>query len=156
MASVREQILQAVLAKLEAVRVALNWTTAIRNPREPLGDDQLNAIVLMDGGGASPSGLTGYVEDREVDFSIGVLVQEGSAGTAEELIDLGYVAVINALLDPADIQLGGLAVGIRQGEEGDPSFGRPEGGARILGAIAMDFSVRYMAKEGDASTPGPY
>lgn len=155
MASIREQILQAVLVKLEAVLVDLSWQTAIRNPRDPLGEDQINAIVMMDGGGAEPQGLSGYVDEREVEFSVGILVAETQAATAEELLDAGYVAIVDKLIDPADIQIGGLAVGIRQGAEGDPVFGRPEGGARILGAMAMDFSVRYMVLEGAASTPGP-
>lgn len=156
MPSVREQILQAVLAKLESVRDALSWKTAIRNPREPLGEDQINAIVMMDGGGDEPQGLSGYVEECEVEFSVGILVAETTTAPAELLLDAGYLAIVNKLIDPADIQLGGLAVGVKKGAEGEPVFGRPEGGARILGAMAIDFSVRYMTKEGDASTPAPY
>jgi hypothetical protein len=59
------------------------------------------------------------------------------------------------LLDPADIQLGGLAIGIARGAISDPGIGRSAKGARIIGAQSMDFTVQYLAREGDASTPGP-
>lgn len=156
MSSVREQILGGkIMAKLDAVKVALGWAKVIRNPRGAIGEEELNAIVLMDGGERPPQGLTGFVDDRTLDFSIGLLVQEADGKTIEQLLDAGLVAVTDALIDPLDIQLGGLAVGIDQGETSDPVIGRQQGGARYLGGIAMDFSVRYLAREGDASTPAP-
>ncbi len=155
MASVRAQILAAAEAKLSAVRVALAWQTLIRNPREKVGEDQLDALVMVDGGDRAPEGLTGHVEYRWVEFAVGWLVRETSADTIEELLDAALVAIIDALIDPDDIQLGGLAIAIEQGEIGEPVIGRSETGARIVGGQWTEFAVQYLAREGDASTPGP-
>lgn len=155
MASVRAQILGAVLAKLETVQAALGWQELLRNPRNPLGEDQFNAIVQMDGGDRSPMGLTGNVEQDTLEFSVAWLVMERNGDTAEDLLDAGFVAIADALLDPDDIQLGGLAIGIARGAISDPGIGRSAQGARVIGAQTMDFTVQYLAREGDASTPGP-
>jgi len=157
MSSVREQVLQAVFAKIEAVRVALEWTTAVRNPSDPLGDDQLNALVMFDGGLLDPRGLSGGVQEDEVEFSIGLIIREKeSEGVAKEaLIDAGFVAVMDALLDRNDIQLGGLVEMIEARGGSDPVYGRAEKGARVVGGMVMDFSARFLAREGDASQVGP-
>lgn len=155
MSSVREQILVYVLGKLDAARADLGWATTIRNPREPLGDDQLNAIVLIDGGEEQPQGLTGHVDDEALSFSVGWLVREAGGDKAEKLLDAGYVAIRDALIDPTDIQLGALAIDIAKGATTEPVIGRGEKGARILGGMSMDFTVRYLSIEGDASTPAP-
>ncbi len=155
MASVRAQILALVEVKLGLVAEALDWAGVLRNPRDPVGEDQLNAIVQMDGGDRDPNGLTGRVEQRWLEFSVGLLVQQTSTATAEELLDDGLVAVSDSLLDPTDIQLGALAVGIEQGAVSDPVIGRAQDGGRVLGGQSIDFTVQYLAREGDASTPGP-
>lgn len=156
MASVREQILgEKVMAKLETVRAALDWMTVVRNPRDPIGEEEWNAIVLLDGPEPISMGLTGFVEDRRVTFTIGMMVRERDGDTIETLLDAGYVAIGNALIDPADIQLGGLVIGVEQGETSEPFYGRTKGSARMAGGMTMDFTVRYLAREGDASTPGP-
>ena len=155
MASVRKQILDAVEAKLEAVRVALGWNTLVHNPREPVGDDQFDALVMMDGGDLAPMGLTGHVEQRWLEFSVGLMVRDRSDASAEEKLDAGYVAVCDALLNPADIQLGGLAIDIQLGGVGDPMFGRAQSGARVVGGQSMEFMVQYLAAEGAASVVGP-
>ncbi|MEV5021417.1 hypothetical protein MRBLMA1_001239 [Sphingobium sp. LMA1-1-1.1] len=157
MSSVREQVLQAVLAKVEGVKAALSWVTAVRNPRDPLGDDQLNALVLFDGGLLDPRGLSGGVQEDEVEFSVGLIVREKESEglTAEALIDAGFVAIMDALLDPDDIQLGGLVECIDPRGGSDPVYGRAEKGARVVGGLVMDFSARFMTREGDASQVGP-
>ncbi|UZW55554.1 hypothetical protein NUH86_01745 [Sphingobium sp. JS3065] len=157
MSSVREQIFQAVFAKIVAVRDALEWATAVRNPSEPLGDDQLNALFMQDGGLLDPRGLSGGVQEDEVEFSIGLLVREKeSAGLGKEaLVDAGFVAVMNALLDPSDIQLGGLVEMIEARGGSDPVYGRAKEGARVIGGLVMDFSARFLTREGDASQVGP-
>jgi hypothetical protein len=154
-ASVRAQIFAAVEAKLADVLATLAWTTLLVNPRDPVGEDQLDAIVLMHGGEPEPDGLTGRVDRRTLEFSVAWLVRERGGSTAEELLDAGFVAISDALLDPADIQLSNLAVAIAQGGVSDPAIGRAEKGARILGGQTMDFTVEYYAREGDASTAGP-
>lgn len=155
MPSVRAQILAAITAKLELVKTDLGWANVIRNPREVVGDDQLNAIVLMDGGDREPDGLTGGVETRWLELSVGWLVAETADDTAEDLLDAGFVAISDALLDPTDIQLGGLAVAIEQGGVTDPLIGRGPTGAKMLAGQAMDFSVQYWTREGDSSAVGP-
>lgn len=155
MASVRAQILAAVEVKLETVRASLAWQSLIRNPREVIGEDQLNALVLMDGGDREPNPLTGHVEERWLEFSVGWMVRETASDPAETLLDAGLVAISDTLLDPADIQLGALATGIEMTGISDPLIGRAPQGSRILGGQSMDFAARYMAREGDASTPGP-
>lgn len=156
MASVRAQIFAAVKTKLDGVVLALAWNGSVHvNPREPLGDDQLSALVLLHGGDRTPQGLTGHVEQCWAEFSVGLMVREGDGETAEELLDAGFVAVSDALLDPADIQLSGLAVAIERGEVSDPVIGRAKGGARVLGGQSIEFAVQYWEREGDASTPGP-
>lgn len=155
MASVRAQIFAAVEAKLQQVAVDLDWSGVIRNPREPLGEDDLNCIVMMDGGDRAPEGLTGFVEDRACEFSVGLMVRETDEATLEQLLDAGFVAVTDSLMDPTDIQLGGLIVGLSQGEVSDPVYGRPKDSARIVGGQTMDFTARYMGREGDASAVGP-
>lgn len=155
MASVRAQILAAVEAKLQLVLADLAWTTFERNPRERFGDDQLNVIMQIDGGDREPAGLTGHVEERWLDLSVGWMVIERAGARAEDLLDAGYSAIVDALLDPADIQLGGLAVDIRQGAVSDPLIGRSDTGARIMGGQSMDFSVRYWAREGEAASVAP-
>lgn len=155
MPSVRAQILAAVKAKLEEVAVALDFTTVIENPREVIGDDQLDAIVLLHGGDREPSGLTGHVEQRWLEFSVGWMVNETGAGTAEVQLDAAMVAISDKLMDPDDVQLGGLAVAIEQGAISDPVIGRGMTGARMLAGQSMDFSVQYWAREGDASAVGP-
>jgi hypothetical protein len=155
MASVRAQIFARVQTKLEAVSAALGWKGVLRNPREPLGEDQFNTIVLMDGGDREPSGLTGHAEQDTLEFSVAWFVIEAGGESAEDLLDTGFVAIADALIDPDDIQLGGIASGIERGAISDPGIGRSTKGARIIGAQSMDFSVKYLGREGDASTPGP-
>lgn len=153
MASLREQIIGKVIDRIEDVMAALNWTTFVRNPRNALGEDEMNAIVLMDGEDFEPSGLTGHVEERRIGFTVVLWVIEPKDGSArfETLLDVGLVAVCDALLDPANIQFDGLAVGIDQGAIGEPGYGRSQGSARIMAALPLDFSIRYWAREGDAS-----
>lgn len=155
MTSVRFQIFDAVEDKLETVRAALGWTTVLRDPRTPVGEDQMNAVILGSGGEADPDSLTGHVQTCRLDFSVGLVVLETAAATAEALLDAGFVAVCDALLDPADIQLGGLAVGIRRGAMSPPFVGMGQSGARIVGVQEIGFSVDYWAREGDASSVGP-
>lgn len=159
MTSVRGQIFAAVAELLTEVKDDLQWVSFLHNPREPLGTAQMDAIAMMDGGDREPDALTGGVSDNELEFSVGWFVQEPASPapgeSAEEKLDAGYVAISDKLLDPANIQLGGLAVGIFRGEISDPQIGRAEGGARYMGAQAMDFRVRYFEREGDASSVGP-
>jgi hypothetical protein len=155
MASVRAQIMAAVLAKLDAVRAGLSWNTVLRNPRGMVGEDQLPAIVVMDGGDREPKGLTGNVEDCWLEFSVGWMLAESEEDTAEALLDAAFVAINDALLDPDDVQLGGLAVAIRREAISDPMFGRAPQGAVIMAGQSMDFAVQYFVREGDASSPAP-
>lgn len=155
MTSVRGQIIATVMGKLELVKDGLGWKTLIRNPREPVGEDQFNAILLAEGGDEEPDALTGHIEHSVLDFSVGMLVQETATMTAEELLDAGFVAIVDALIDPNDIQLGGIAIGIRRGAMSPPYIGRSAQGARIVGGQSMDFTVQYLAREGDASTAAP-
>lgn len=160
MASVRAQIFAKVEEKLTAVLDDLEWTTFKRNPRDPLGVDEMNGIVMMDGGDREPDGLTGGVGDCMLEFSVGMIVIERAGGsedapTAEGMLDDGFVKISNKLLDPNDIQLGGLAVGISRGALSDPVYGRPEKGAQWFGGQVIDFTVQYFEREGDAEAVGP-
>lgn len=155
MTSLRRQILTRVEQKLDAVLADLAWKERVTNPREPIGEDQMNTLVLMHGGDVTPSGLTGDVEQRWLEFSVGWLVLETAAKSAEVLLDEGYVAIHDALLDPADIQLAQLAIAIRMEDISDPMIGRSPSGARIVGGQAMDFRVQYLAREGDAASAAP-
>jgi hypothetical protein len=159
MASVQEQIFEAVAAKLEQVVADLGWTTFIRNPRDIVGVDQMPAIVMVDGGSPEPGSLTSSVATAAAEFSTGLLVAEkaGAEGNevAEKLLDKGRVAVSNALLDPEDSQLGGLAVGIFRGAMSDPLYGRPDKGAQWFGGQATDWRAEYWEREGDAEAVGP-
>jgi len=156
MASVRRQIFDAVEAKLEAVRADLGWKTVLRNPREKVGEDQMNAIVLSEGGEHEPDDLTGSIEIHDSAFSVGMVILESGGDKAEDILDAGFVAICDALQDPNDIQLGGLAIGVLRGGLSQPFVGRSvENGARVVGIQTIGFTVQYMAREGDASTPGP-
>ncbi len=160
MASVRMQIFDYVESKLQDVQEALGWKSTIRDPRELVGEDQMDAIILATGGETEPGSLTGHVSTHFAEFEVGLMVLETRSATAEQLLDAGFVAVCDALLDPADMQLGGLAVGIQRGGMSPPFVGRSQGpdgrpGAHIIGAQAITFSVEYWGREGDASTPGP-
>lgn len=155
MASVRAQILSTVERKLRDVVDQLGWKVMVRNPREPIGEDQFNAVVMMDGGDREPVSLTGHVEQTSLEFSVAWLVQEARETRAEELLDAGFVAIVDALIDPTDIQLGGIAIGVMRGAITDPAIGRSAQGARIVGGQSMDFTVQYLAREGDASTAAP-
>lgn len=155
MASVRRQLFDAIAAKLEDVRVDLGWSTVLRNPRKAVGEDQMNAIALDEGGEPEPDDLTGHVEINLADFAVGMVVMETGAASAEELLDAGFVAICDALQDPNDIQLGGLAIGLLRGGMSRPFIGTSVTGARIVGIQTINFTVQYMAREGDASTPGP-
>lgn len=155
MPSVRAQIFGEVQEKLDDVLSGLGWKSLLRNPRELVGEDQFNAIVMLDGGDRAPIGLTGHVEETWLSFGVVLMVTEQGGDTVEELLDAGFVAVCDALIDPQDIQLSGLAIGIERGEVGDPLIGRSDKGARIVGVQSIEFMVNYMAREGDASTPGP-
>lgn len=155
MASVRAQILATVETQLGEVKDDLGWSTLVRNPREPIAEGQMNALILWDGGDRDPDGLSGHVEDCTLEFSIGMMVKEAGGSTAEELLDAGLVAVCDKLIDPDNIQLGGLAIGIARGAISDPVIGRAAQGSRYVAGQAIDFTVRYFAREGDASTPGP-
>ena len=155
MTSVRMQILQAVEAKLDLIRLELDWTKLVINPREPIGEDELNALIVLHGGDAEPLGLTGHVAESRVELSVGMMVLERGGETAELLLDAGFVAISNALCDPQDIQLGGLAIGIDRLGISEPTIGRTAEGGRIMAGQAIDFAVRYLEREGDAETPGP-
>lgn len=155
MASVRYQAFAAIEAKLETVRASLDWLKVIRDPREPIGEDEMNALVLATGGEPEPDSLTGHVELARSEFSIGLMVIEPEGQRAEELLDAGFVAVCNALQDPEDMQLGGLVNSVMRKGMSAAIIGRSLSGARIIGAQSIDFEFEYMAREGDAETPGP-
>lgn len=155
MASVRMQIFDAVQAKLALVRDRLDWLTVLRDPRVPVGEDQMNALVLGTGGDMEPDSLSGHVATHQLEFSVGLIVLESETSCAEALLDAGFVAVSDALLDPLDIQLGGLAVDIRRGSMTPPFIGTAKSGARIVGVQEIEFTVSYWAREGDASAVGP-
>ncbi|MCT2398526.1 hypothetical protein [Novosphingobium mangrovi (ex Huang et al. 2023)] len=155
MASVRAQIFAAVKAKLETVKADLSFQSVLVNPREEVGEDQMNALLFWHGGDLEPDGLTGHVDRRQLEFTVGWMVRETSATPAEDLLDAAFVAVSDALMNPADIQLSGLAIAITQGALSDPMIGRARSGALILGGQACDFAVEYLAREGDASTVSP-
>ena len=155
MASVRRQAFAAVEAKLEIVRALLDWRTLVINPRAPIGEDQMNALLLAYGGDDEPEDLTGFVEQHRAGFSVGLVVMESGAERAEDLLDAGFVAVSNAVIDPADIQLGGLVIDVRRGAMSPPFIGTSTSGARIVGVQEIEFSMQYMAREGAAEIPGP-
>ena len=160
MASVRFQAFAAIEAKLEAVREALDWLKVIRDPREPIGEDEMNALVLATGGEPDPDSLTGGVEIARAEFSVGLMVIETAAQSAEELLDQGFVAVCNALQDPGDMQLAnadgvGLVNSVLRKGMSAAMIGRSMSGARIIGAQSIDFEFEYMTREGDVETPGP-
>lgn len=155
MASLRSQILTVVEGKLDQVVTDLSMTIRITNPRELVGQDQMDALIFWHGGDREPAGLTGHVDRRWLEFSVGWMVLETDSKTAEARLDEVYVAVSDALMDPSDIQLTGLAVSIEQGTLSDPVIGRGPEGARIMGGQACDFAVEYFAREGDASSVGP-
>ena len=155
MASVRFQAFAAIEAKLDLVREGLDWPTLLRDPREPIGEDQMNALVLGTGGDDEPDSLTGGVATHRTEFAVGLMVLERAGESAEVLLDAAFVAVSNALLDPADIQLGGLVVDVRRGGMTPAMIGRSEEGARIIGVQSIDFSFDYWARESDAEIPGP-
>lgn len=155
MASVAEQIRLAVMDKLEQCLAALDWRTLQRNPRDTFDEKQLNAIVLFDGDEMAPDSLTGSVEDSALEFIVGLLVMENGEDTIEQLLDAGWVSVCDTLVDPADIQLGGLAIDIKKLGKSAPLYGRAAQSARIGAEQFMEFRVQYHAREGDASTVGP-
>jgi len=155
MASVRAQIFATVKARLDDVLAGLGWTTLAVNPREALDEAKWNALVLMHGGDRVVAGLTGMVERRQLTFSVGALVREANGRTAEDLLDDWYVAVRDGLVDPDDIQLGGLAEMIEEGDLSDPAIGRSPKGAWYIGAQLLEFTVQYLAREGDATVVGP-
>lgn len=156
MSSVRKQIFDYVVdTKLAAVAAALGWPSVLRDPRVPVGEDQMNALVFGSGGELEPDSLTGHVETCVAEFSVGLVVIEADGASAEELLDAGFVAVCDALLDPDDIQLGGLAVDVRRGAMSPPFVGKGQSGARIVGVQEIGFFVSYWAREGDASAVGP-
>lgn len=155
MASVRSQIFTAIEAKLDAVVSTLGWQSRITNPREPIGEDQMHAILLATGGDAEPDSLTGKVDTHTAEFAIGLVVVENGDGEAEGLLDQGFVAINNALLDPDDIQLGGLVTDIRRGAMSPPFIGRTPSGARVVGVQEIEFSADYWVRQGDVSQVGP-
>ncbi|AKM09875.1 hypothetical protein [Croceicoccus naphthovorans] len=155
MASVRMQIYAAVKAKLDAVRSALAFNGVIVNPREPIGVDQMDALILMHGGDRDPNWLTGGIEDRWLEIGVGWMLRETTEGSAEEQLDAALVAVCDALTDPDDVQLGGLAVEVMLTGIEEPQIGRAADGAHVLAGQFCEFAVRYMTREGDASTPAP-
>lgn len=155
MPSVRAQIFAYEKAKLELIRVALGWKTLEVNPRDTIDEAKWNALVFNHGGDRVLRGLTGGVERRELTFTVGALLKEAGGDTAEELLDAWYVAVRDGLIDPDDIQLGGLAEMIEEGELSDPAIGRSAKGAQMIGAQMLEFRVQYLAREGDATAVGP-
>lgn len=155
MASLERQILDVVEARLEAVRVTLGWATVLVDPAETVGQDQMNALVLGAGAIMAPDSLTGHVETNEMEFSVGLVVRQSAGHPARDLLDEGFVAVCDALIDPDDLQLGGLAVDIRRGSASPVFIGRGETGSTIVGVRELGFFVTYWAREGDASAVGP-
>ena len=159
MTSLAGQNLKAAEAKLRQVQLDLGWPTFLRNPRERIGVEQMPAIIMVDGGSPAPGSLTGGVADDAVQFSTAVMAAE-KAGADEDdrveaLLDLGFVRISNALLDPDDIQLGGLATGVFREEVSDPIYGRPDKGAQWFGGQTHDWRIEFMGREGDAEAVGP-
>lgn len=161
MASLREQIFAAVEARLTALAAdeAVGLQTFIRNPKDVIGVDQMDAMEMIDGGSPEPGSLTGGVATNELTFTTGIFaVERGGAedaDTAKDKLDRYFVAVSDALLDPDNIQIGGLAVGIFRGAISDPVYGRPKQGAQWMGAQWIDWRVQFWEREGDASSVGP-
>lgn len=155
MTSLRGQIFAYIETKLGTVKTALGWQSLLINPREAVGEDQMNALAFGHGGDREPEGLTGHVESDMAEFSVGMVVMETGSASVEEMLDAGYVAVCDTLTDPADIQLGGLASDVRRGAVSSPYIGRSKDGARVVGVQVIDFTVAYLSREGDASSVGP-
>lgn len=155
MASVRFQMFDAIEAKLQDVRDALGWNAVLRDPRNPVGEDQMNALLLATGADLEPDALTGQVQAHTAEFSVGMVVLESEAASAEVLLDTGFVAVCDALEDPADMQLGGLIVGLWRGGLSPAFIGLGEEGGRIIGVQEIQFRAQYWTREGDVSSPGP-
>jgi hypothetical protein len=155
MASLERQIIDAVEVKLEAVRAALGWGALLVDPSGAVGQDQMNALVLATGAILEPDSLTGGVQDTVLEFEVGMVVAETAGSPARDQLDAGLVAVVDALIDPTDIQLGGLAKDILRGAASPIFVGRGETGSTIVGVRSIGFFVKYWAREGDASSVGP-
>jgi hypothetical protein len=155
MASVRRQIFDAIAAKLEAVRDRSRLAIVLRNPRKPVGEDQMNAIVLGEGGEPEPDDLTGHVEINVADFEVGMVVMETGAPRPRTCSTPASSRSATRCRIPAISSSAGWRSACCAAGWRDRISARRSAARAIVGVQTINFSVQYMAREGDASTPGP-
>ena len=143
--SIREQILAAFLAQLQAIANV----TAERNRVEPV--EAFPSLLMIDGGQSvtdENAGLKLHVLRVEVE---GYVSTATSAELGPALSDLHGQTVL-ALM--ADRTLGDLAIDLREGELRDPEIDRTQG-HRPFAAFSLAFEIDYFTDPDDPYQPAP-
>jgi len=145
MASVREQIIAYVVAKLgESGKPA--GLTVHRFRTRPIDRDSLPAQVVYPAGrdGGIAEAVSEYSGEGDVSRELTLRVESRVAGDAPDtLIDPLYVWAVKQIM--SDTTLGGLALGVR---EEASSFDADEREVPV-GACATDFVVTYSTEFDD-------
>ncbi len=144
MASVRERILLAVVARLQAIAGATVRRDTALPERVPAG----GLLVLRDGGEVPRADFAG-ADQYDLRIAVEVFVDTGDPTAS---LDALRTEIVRALL--GERTLGGLAVDLREGATSELDPLHVEGAAPFQ-ARALDFVVDYWTAEGDPDRLAP-
>jgi hypothetical protein len=160
MPAVREQIMQAALAALQAAGTASGFFVR-RNPRTEIGahgfsiNTELPAVLLWDGEHRRVKSLGPGVDDWILRFDVEICVTATEANWGTALSDL-YALVANALYAWAvsGPVAGDLVHDIEEIGMSAPEFMRDDGVGAFV-AATIEFAAVYWTKEADVTQKGP-
>lgn len=145
--TVREQILQYLLNSLKT----LSGVQVFRDRDSEIGEDELPAVVLIDGPHTASQDDYGFTRyEMPVGLELYVATkQDSELGTALNAL---YQQVMALIL--VDETLGGLAVTTREDSLSDPDINRSEGLTPLAGAL-LTLNITFMTKVADITSVGP-
>jgi hypothetical protein len=144
MASIREQILAAMVAGLESISGPVVARDAALPEKVPVG----GLVILRDNGEVPQAAFSG-ADQYELRVAIELFADTTDATTS---LDALRTAAITTFL--ADRTVGGLAVDVREGPTSELDPLHAEGAAPIAARV-VEFVVDYWTAEGDPDRIAP-
>lgn len=135
----REQIMQAILTRLQAIE----GVTIARTPDTEFDENDIPAIAVIDGGHSvdyTNAGLLIY----ETTVSVELFVKSDGDTTLGTEINNLYDQVMSVIF--ADPTLGGLVIAVRETELDDPEIGRIVGQSPNAGAV-LRLNIQFMTSD---------
>jgi len=144
--TMREQVLAAFKTALDEVATAIPGTAVERN--RDIEVTSFPSVVMIDGGHAL-SHDTSDAQRYVLGIDVEGYVEASTFAALGPAISALYGAIVQAAC--VDLQLGGLAVDLEEGDMTDPEISRSEGQG-CTAAFSVAFSVEYWTAVGDPFT----